>query len=114
MNAVSLPPRQRAPKLEGLQAGEYIVVEPAAQPTGVKTADFKGFSLLVETPGIGPDTKAANLALSALCKFLNLKIDLSRIDSATEETKRVLESFGLIGRVKQEEKKEESHFRWFV
>jgi hypothetical protein len=47
LNAVSLPPRQRAPKLEGLQAGEYIVVEPAAKPTGIKAADFKGFPLFM-------------------------------------------------------------------
>jgi hypothetical protein len=47
LNGISIPPRQRAPKLKGLQAGEYIVVEPAAQPGRIEAADFKAFSLFM-------------------------------------------------------------------
>lgn len=75
---------------------------------------FKGFSLLVETLGTYPDANATRYALSALSKFLNLKIDLSRLDSAAEKTKNILESFGLIRGFGEEKKKEEQRFRWFI
>lgn len=75
---------------------------------------LKGFSLLVETLGMYPDANAARYALSALSKHLNLNIDLSRLDTATEETKKVLESFGLIRTIGEEKKKEEQPFRWFI
>ncbi len=79
-----------------------------------KLRNLKGFSLLVETSGTYPDVNAAHQALLALCRFLNLKVDLSRLDVAAEKTKKILESFGLIRRVKEEKKKEKSQFRWFV
>lgn len=79
-----------------------------------KLRGFKGFSLLVETPGTYPDANAARQALSAVSKFLNLKIDLSRLDTAAEKTKKILKSFGLIRRGTKEKKKEESQFRWFI
>jgi hypothetical protein len=79
-----------------------------------KLRNLKAFSLLVETVGTYPDAEAAQQALTALNKFLNLKIDLTKLDVATEKTKKILESFGLIRRVKQEKKKEESPFRWYV
>lgn len=76
---------------------------------------FKGFSLLVETLGAYPDAEAARISLQALDKYLNLKVDLSRLDAAAEETKKVLESFGLLrARVAEEKKKEEQPFRWFI
>jgi uncharacterized protein (TIGR00162 family) len=75
---------------------------------------LKGFSLLVETLGMYPDANAARYALLALNKHLNLSIDLSRLDSAVEETKKVLESFGLIRAIGEEKKKEEQPFRWFI
>jgi uncharacterized protein (TIGR00162 family) len=75
---------------------------------------LKGFSLLVETMGLYPDANAARYALSALNKHLNLSLDLSRLDSAAEETKKTLESFGLIRTVGEEKKKEEQPFRWFI
>jgi uncharacterized protein (TIGR00162 family) len=75
---------------------------------------LKGFSLLVETLGMYPDANAARHALLALNKHLNLSIDLSRLDSAAEETKKVLESFGLIRAIGEEKKKEEQPFRWFI
>jgi proteasome assembly chaperone (PAC2) family protein len=75
---------------------------------------FKGFSLLVETLGTYPDTNGARHALSALSKFLNLNIDLSRLDAATEKTQKILESFGLVRSVQEEKKKEEQQFRWYI
>lgn len=74
---------------------------------------FKGFSILVETFGTYPDANAARYALSALNKFLNLNVDVSRLDLAAEKTTKILESFGWI-RPTREEKKREEQFRWFV
>lgn len=75
---------------------------------------LKGFSLLVETLGTHPDANAARYALSALNKYLNMNVDLSRLDVAAEETKKILKSFGLIRNVVEEKKKEEQPFRWFI
>jgi uncharacterized protein (TIGR00162 family) len=74
---------------------------------------FRGFSLLVETLGTYPDANAARYALLALNKYLNLKVDLSRLDAAAEKTTKILESFGWVRTVKEEKKREEQ-FRWFV
>ncbi|MCW3994257.1 MAG: PAC2 family protein [Candidatus Bathyarchaeota archaeon] len=79
-----------------------------------KLRNHKGFSLLVETTGTYPDVEAAHQAVTALTKYLKLKTDLTKLDVAAEKTKKILESFGLIRQVKQEKKKEESPFRWFV
>ena len=75
---------------------------------------FKSFSLLVDTLGTYPDANATRIALNALNKFLNMNVDLSKLDSATEETRRILESFGLIRTIGTEKKKEEQQFRWFI
>jgi hypothetical protein len=75
---------------------------------------LKSFSLLVDTLGMYPDANATRYVLTALNKFLNLSIDLSKTDEAAEETKRILESFGLIRTVGTEKKKEEQQFRWFI
>jgi uncharacterized protein (TIGR00162 family) len=75
---------------------------------------FKGFALLVETPGTYPDEIAARTALALINRFLNIGLDLSRIGAATEETKRTLESFGLIRSFTHEKKKEEQPFRWSI
>ncbi|MGB9959025.1 MAG: PAC2 family protein [Candidatus Bathyarchaeales archaeon] len=74
---------------------------------------FKGFSLLVETVGTYPDANAARYALSTLSKFLNLDVDVSRLDLAAQQTTKILESFGWI-KPTVEEKKREEQFRWFV
>jgi len=79
-----------------------------------KLREFKGFSLLVETLGTFPDANAARSALLALNKFLNLSVDLSRLDLATEKTLKILESFGLVRGVQEEKKKEEQQLRWFI
>jgi len=78
--------------------------------------NLKAFSLLVETPGTHPDTEAAQRALEALTEFLKLKISLADLDKATEETRNILKSFGLISHpVDQEEKKKKgTQFRWYV
>lgn len=79
-----------------------------------KLKGLKGFSLLVETAGLYPDSNAAHHALLALDKYLNLSIDLSRLENTVEETKKLLGPFGLIrSRVKEKEKKEQQ-LRWFV
>ena len=39
--------------------------------------DMKGFSLLIDTPGMNPDVNAARYALLTLGKYLYLEIDLS-------------------------------------
>lgn len=75
---------------------------------------FKGFALLVETLGTYPDESAARTVLTAISRFLDMNIDLSRIERATDETKRTLESFGLIRSFAQEKKKEEQPFRWSI
>jgi hypothetical protein len=75
---------------------------------------LKSFSLLVDTLGTYPDANATRCALSALNKFLNMNIDLSRLDASAEETKKILESFGLIRNVGEEKKREEQRFRWFI
>jgi hypothetical protein len=79
-----------------------------------KIRGFKGFSLLVETLGTYPDANAARSALLDLNKFLNMNVDLSRLDLATEKTQKALESFGLVRGVQEEKKKEEQQFRWFI
>lgn len=75
---------------------------------------FKSFSLLVDTLGMYPDANATRYVLAALNKFLNMNVDLSNLDAAAEEIKRILESFGLIRTVGTEKKKEEQQFRWFI
>lgn len=79
-----------------------------------KLRGFNGFSILVETLGNYPDTNAAHHALLTLNRFLNLNVDLSRLDLATEKTQKILESFGIVRNVKEEKKKEEQQLRWFI
>jgi len=79
-----------------------------------KLRGLKGFSLLVETLGTYPDANATRYTLLALNKFLNVNLDLSRLDVAAESTKKILESFGLISGFREEKRKEEQQFRWFV
>jgi len=79
---------------------------------GIK--DVKGFSLLVDTPGMNPDVNAARYALMALGKYLNLNVDLSNLEDTSAEIKKVLESFGIIRSITEEKKKEEEQLRWFI
>jgi uncharacterized protein len=74
----------------------------------------KAFALLVDTQGTDPDAAATRVALLALGKYLGLTIDLSNVDTATSQTKKVLESFGLIKNIQDEKKKEEEALRWYI
>jgi uncharacterized protein (TIGR00162 family) len=76
--------------------------------------NVKGFALLVDTLGMYPDVNATKHALMALNRFLGLTTDLSRLDWAAEETKKTLESFGLIRDIQEEKRKEEQALRWFI
>jgi uncharacterized protein (TIGR00162 family) len=75
---------------------------------------LKGFSLLVDTLGMYPDANAARCALTAVGKYLNLNVDLSKLDATAEYTKKLLEAFGLIRNIAEEKKKEEQQLRWFI
>jgi uncharacterized protein (TIGR00162 family) len=76
--------------------------------------NLKGFALLVDTLGMYPDANAARYALTALGKYLNLNIDLSKLDVTADQTKKILESFGLIRSLAEEKKEEEQQLRWFI
>ncbi len=79
-----------------------------------KLRNLKGFSILVETLGMYPDGNATRYALITLGKYLNLDVDLSKIDATADQTKKALESFGLIKDIAKEKKKEEQQMRWFI
>ncbi len=76
--------------------------------------DMKGFSLLVDTPGMNPDVNAARYALITLGKYLNLSVDLAGLEASGDEIKTMLESFGIIRSITEEKKKEEQQLRWFI
>ena len=79
-----------------------------------KLKGLKGFSILVDTLGMYPDANAARYSLTTLGKYLNLDVDLSKVDTTADETKKALESFGLIKDIAEEKKKEEQQMRWFI
>ena len=104
---------------EALNLGTKIMVGHIFGVAGIiiglcRLRNLKGFSLLVDTLGMYPDENAARHALTALKKYLNLKVDLSRLGVTTEYIKKTLESFGLIKNLAEEKKKEEQQLRWFV
>jgi uncharacterized protein len=76
--------------------------------------EMKAFTLLVDTVGAYPDVTATKAALTTLEKFLGLTIDQSGVETAALETKRLLESFGLIRNIQEEKKKEEEALRWYI
>jgi uncharacterized protein (TIGR00162 family) len=76
--------------------------------------DMKGFSLLVDTPGMNPDVNAARYALMTLGKYLGLNVDLAGLEASGEDIKRMLESFGVVRSITEEKKKEEQQLRWFI
>ncbi|MDR0797623.1 MAG: PAC2 family protein, partial [Nitrososphaerota archaeon] len=79
-----------------------------------KLHNMKGFSLLIDTPGMSPDVNAARYALLTLFKFLNFEVNLNNIEQAGEEIRHMLEIFGLIRSISEEKKKEEQQLRWFI
>ena len=75
---------------------------------------LRGFALLVDTLGLFPDGNATRCVLGVLGQFLGLEVDFGGLDVSVEETKRVLDSFGLIRNLSEEKKKEEQQMRWFI
>jgi uncharacterized protein len=76
--------------------------------------NMKAFALLVDTLGMYPDVAATRAVLAALDKYLDLAVDLAGVDSAADQTKKTLESFGLIRNIAEEKKKEEEALRWYI
>jgi uncharacterized protein (TIGR00162 family) len=74
----------------------------------------KGFALLVDTLGMYPDANGTKNVLAMLSKFLNLEFDLGKLEASADETKKILDSFGLIRNLAEEKKKEEQQMRWFI
>ena len=79
-----------------------------------KLYNMKGFSLLVDTPGMNPDVNAARYALMTLFKFLNFTVDLTNIEQTGKEINNILELVGLTKSISEEKKKEEQQLRWFI
>lgn len=79
-----------------------------------KLRNMKGFSLLVETQGMYPDSKAAKYALNLLNEYLTLRIDLTDLNKTTDYTKKLLEDFGIIRKISEEKKREDQQMRWFI
>jgi len=79
-----------------------------------KLRGVRGFALLADTMGMYPDVNATKQVLKALGKYLNLQVDVSTVDAAADQTKKMLESFGLIRNIQEEKKKEEQQLRWFI
>ena len=79
-----------------------------------KLRNLKGFAVLVDTLGMYPDANATRCALTTVGKYLDLDVDLSKLDVAVDRTKDELEAFGLIKDLAEEKKKEEQQMRWFI
>jgi uncharacterized protein (TIGR00162 family) len=104
---------------EALDLGTKIMVGHVFGIAGLliglaRVRNLKGFALLVDTLGMYPDANATRYALTTLGKYLSLSVDLSKLDATADETKKVLESFGLIRNIAEEKKKEEEQMRWFI
>ncbi len=104
---------------EALDLGTKIMVGHIFGVAGLvigfsRLRNLKGFALLVDTLGMYPDANATRYALTAMSKYLKMDIDLSRVDAAADQTKKILESFGLIRNIAEEKKKEEQQMRWFI
>jgi len=79
-----------------------------------KLRSVSGFCLLAETPGLYPDVTAAREVLKVVCKMLRLRLDLSKLNTAAEATRNILESFGLGSLPTEEKTKEKSRSRWLI
>jgi len=104
---------------EALDLGTKIMVGHVFGIAGLliglaRLRNVKGFALLVDTLGMYPDAVATRYALETLGKYLKLDVDLSKLDASAEQTKRILDSFGLIRNLAEEKKKEEQAMRWFI
>lgn len=104
---------------EALNLGTKIMVGHVFGIAGLliglaRLRNVKGFALLVDTLGMYPDAIASQYALMMLGKYLNLNVDLSGLEATTDQTKKILDSFGLIRNLGEEKKKEEQAMRWFI
>jgi uncharacterized protein (TIGR00162 family) len=104
---------------EALDLGTKIMVGHVFGIAGLlvglaRLRNVKGFALLVDTLGMVPDLNATRYALAALGKYLKLDVDLSRLETSADQTKKILDSFGLIRNLAEEKKKEEQQMRWFI
>ena len=79
-----------------------------------KLRNMKGLCLLAETAGLYPDAVATREVLKALRKILHLKTNLKNLSGATEETGKILKSFGIVSPSSIEKKNREADFRWFI
>ena len=79
-----------------------------------KLRKMKGFSILVETQGMYPDSKAAKCALEKINQYLHMNVDLQSIDKTTKNTQKLLEDFGIIRKISKEKKKDDQQMRWFI
>jgi len=104
---------------EALDLGTKVMVGHIFGIAGIliglgKLRDLKGFAVLVDTLGMYPDANATRYALTTIGKYLNLDVNLLKVDVTADQTKKALESFGLIKDVAEEKKKEEQQMRWFI
>ncbi|NIP67393.1 proteasome assembly chaperone family protein [Candidatus Bathyarchaeota archaeon] len=74
---------------------------------------MRGFCLLAETPGFHPDVTAAREVLNAICKRLQLQVDLSRLDATAEATRDMLEAFSMVT-LPTEKRAKKSRLRWLI
>ncbi len=79
-----------------------------------KLRNMRGLCLLAETAGLYPDAVATREVLKALRKILHLKTNLKNLSGATEETGKILKSFGIVSPSSLEKKDREADFRWFI
>lgn len=79
-----------------------------------KLRGMKGVCLLAETLGSYLDVEAARAVLKAVCKTLHLKVDLSRLETAAEMTRDILESFGVITDTTEKGVKEDIEYSGLV
>jgi proteasome assembly chaperone (PAC2) family protein len=104
---------------EALDLGTKIMVGHVFGIAGLlvglaRLRNVKGFALLVDTLGMVPDVNATRCALATLGKYLKLDVDVSRLEVSADQTKKILDSFGLIRNLAEEKKKEEQQMRWFI
>ena len=104
---------------EALNLGTKVMVGHIFGVAGIliglgRLRNLKGFAVLVDTLGMYPDANATRYALTTVGKYLNLNVDLSRLEETADQTKKALECFGLIKDVAEEKKKEEQQMRWFI
>jgi proteasome assembly chaperone (PAC2) family protein len=79
-----------------------------------KLRNMKGLCLLAETSGLYPDAVATREVLKVIRELLYLKTNLKSLSGATEETGKILKSFGVVSPSSIEKKNREADFRWFI